>query len=63
MTTTDTIKALLACPTISMESVQYEDGSWGVNLYMTGLASEKHADAAREYMARQFCGDEIKAQG
>lgn len=53
----------IATPTISMQSVQHEDGSWGVNLYVTGLQSEKHADAALDHMARLFCGAEIKTQG
>jgi hypothetical protein len=56
-------KSLRANTTISMATVEYEDGSWGVHVYLTGLTSEKHAEAARDHMARQFCGDAIKAQG
>lgn len=63
--TTDTLPGadLRANTTISMATVEYEDGSWGVNVYLTGLASAKHAEAARDHMAQLFCGDEIKAQG
>ncbi len=49
-------------PTISMQTVQHADGSWGVNVYLTGLASEGHADKAMEYVAQQLCGAEIKEQ-
>jgi hypothetical protein len=56
-------KAPPASPTISMQTVAYEDGSFGVNLYMTGLVSQAHADAAYEFISRQLCGDEIKTQG
>lgn len=49
--------------TISMRPVQYtDDGSWGVELTVTGLASEQQADAAMLHMQRLFCGDEIKEQ-
>lgn len=50
-------------PTISIQSVDYPDGSYGVNVFLTGLTSPAHADAACEHMALLFCGDEIKMQG
>lgn len=63
MTPIPSPEAERAGQTISMQTVQHEDGSWGVNMYVTGLASESHAEAALDHMARLFCGDEIKAQG
>jgi hypothetical protein len=49
--------------TISMQTVRYEDGTFGVDLYVTGLTSQAHADAACEHMQVLFCGNEITAQG
>lgn len=48
--------------TISMQTVSYPDGSFGVNLYLTDLLSQEHAEAAMAHMERLFCGDEIKPQ-
>ena len=48
--------------TISMKPVQYEDGSWGVELVVTGLSSEQQAEAAMLHMQMLFCADEIKEQ-
>lgn len=47
-------------PTISMRTVQYEDGSYGVSLEVTGLASEQQAESAMAHMQRLFCGREIQ---
>lgn len=46
-------------PTISMRPVRYEDGTYGVELTVTGLASEQQAEAAMQHMQRLFCGHEI----
>lgn len=45
--------------TISMRPVQYPDGTWGVELTVTGLTSEQQAEAAMQYMQRLFCAEEI----
>lgn len=47
-------------PTFSMQPVSYPDGSWGVSVQVTGLASKQQAEAAMAHMERLFCGDEIK---
>lgn len=49
-------------PTISMRPVLYEDGSFGVELTMTGLTSQQQAQAAILHMQRLFCGQEIDGQ-
>lgn len=48
--------------TITMRPVQYPDGTWGVELIVTGLASEQQAEAAMHYMQELFCAAEIKTQ-
>lgn len=48
--------------TISMRPVRYEDGSYGVELTVTGLANEQQAEAAMQHMERLFCAEEIKEQ-
>ena len=48
--------------TISMRPVRYEDGSYGVELTVTGLSSEQQAEAAMQHMQRLFCAAEIKEQ-
>jgi hypothetical protein len=49
---------------ISMRTVQFtDDGSWGVELTVTGLVSEKQAEAAMQHMQRLFCAEEITEQG
>ena len=47
-------------PTFSMQPVSYKDGSWGVTVQVTGLASEVQALAAMDYMQALFCGPEIE---
>ena len=47
-------------PTISMRAVHYEDGSYGVALEVTGLASKQQAESAIAHMQRLFCGQEIQ---
>lgn len=47
---------------ISMRTVRHDDGSYGVELTVTGLASEEQAEAAMQYMQRLFCGQEISKQ-
>jgi len=49
-----------AQPTFSMQPVEYPNGSWGVTVYVTGMASRAQAEAAMAHMQRLFCGDEIK---
>ena len=46
-------------PTLSMQPVCYEDGSWGVSVMVTGLASQQQAEAAMLHMQELFCGPEI----
>lgn len=46
-------------PTFSMQPVTYPDGSWGVAVQVTGLASKQQAEAAMAHMQRLFCGHEI----
>ena len=48
--------------TITMRVVQYMDGTWGVQLELTGLASEKQAQAGMHHMERMLCAGEIKTQ-
>ena len=48
--------------TITMRVVQYLDGTWGVQLELTGLASEKQAQAGMHHMERMLCAGEIKTQ-
>lgn len=48
-----------ATPTFSMQPVRYEDGSWGVSVQVTGLASEQQALVAMQHMQTLFCGAEI----
>lgn len=45
--------------TISMRHVRYADGSFGVDVSVTGLESEKHAELAMQNMQRLFCGEAI----
>lgn len=49
-------------PTITMRPVQYPDGSWGVELTVTGLESEHQAEAAMLHMERLFCAAPIQTQ-
>lgn len=46
-------------PAFSMQSVKYEDGSWGVSVQVTGLTSEQQAEAAMQHMQKLFCGASI----
>jgi len=48
--------------TTSMRPVRYEDGSWGVELFLTGINSEQQAEAVMLHMQRMFCADEISEQ-
>lgn len=48
--------------TISMRPVRYEDGSYGVDVNVTGLKSEQQAELAMQHMQRLFCGQEIQEQ-
>lgn len=49
-------------PTISMRQLNLGDGSYGVELTVTGLTSEQQAAAAMLHMQRLFCGAEISEQ-
>lgn len=46
-------------PTFSMRSVVYSDGSYGVELILSGLTSERQAEEAISLMQEAFCGQEI----
>lgn len=46
-------------PTISMRTVLYEDGSYGVEMTLTGLADEQQAQAALLHIQNLFCGTEV----
>jgi hypothetical protein len=46
-------------PTISMRPVEYPDGSFGVELILSGLVSMDQANAAMNHMQKLFCGEEI----
>ena len=48
-------------PTISMQVVKLEDGTFGVSLIVAGLSSKSQAEAAMAHMERQLCGQEIRA--
>lgn len=48
--------------TITMRPVLYGDGTWGVELTVTGLTSEQQAEAAMQHMQRLFCAKEINEQ-
>ena len=48
--------------TITMRIVQYQDGTWGVQLELTGLTSEKQAQAGMQHMEKMLCSGEIKTQ-
>lgn len=52
----------VSVPTISMRQLHLDDGSYGVALTVTGLASEQQAEAAMAHMQRLFCGAEISEQ-
>ena len=52
----------VSVPTISMRQLHLDDGSYGVALTVTGLASEQQAEAAMAHMQRIFCGAEISEQ-
>jgi len=54
-----TIPSQAPVPTFSMQPVKYEDGSWGVSVQVTGLASEQQAEAAMAHMQKLFCGAQI----
>lgn len=49
-------------PTITMHPVKFEDGSFGVELIVTGLADEQQAETAMLHMQQVLCGQEIKVQ-
>lgn len=48
-------------PTISMQVVKLEDGTFGVSLIVAGLSSQAQAEAAMAHMERQLCGQEIRS--
>lgn len=49
-------------PTISVRRVRYKDGSCAVELTVTGLASDQHADAVISHLQRLLFGEEIQPQ-
>jgi hypothetical protein len=48
-----------AMTTISMRWLKHEDGSYGVELLVSGLTSEAQAEAAMVHLQRTLCGQEI----
>jgi len=46
-------------PTISLSKVQHDDGSFGVELIVSGLTSEAQANAAMDHLERTLCGPEF----
>lgn len=49
-------------PTISIRCVQFIEGSWGVELTVTGLTTEQQSEAAALHMERLFCAEPIQTQ-
>lgn len=47
-------------PTISMHWIRLEDGSYGVQLLVTGLSSQAQAEAAMDHMQQLMCGQQIQ---
>lgn len=45
--------------TISIRTAKYEDDSWGVEVFVTGLNSEAEANAAADHMQKLFCAEGI----
>lgn len=52
-------KVTKAEPDLSMNWVQYPDGSYGVEIYLTGFSSKAEAEAAMDHVQRQLCANEI----
>lgn len=48
-------------PIISMRSLRQADGSFAVELTVSGLASERQAQGALAHLQRVLCGDEISS--
>lgn len=48
--------------TITMCAEGYEDGSYGVELIVLGLASKDDAEKTMQLFERLFCAEEIKKQ-
>ena len=46
-------------PTISMQWVKHGEGNYAVELTLTGLVSEQHAEAAMAHLERVLCGSAI----
>lgn len=47
-------------PTISITPLEFEDGTYGVCLMVTGLVSLGKANVVMDHMEQMFCGAEIK---
>lgn len=52
----------MATPIISMHWMKSEDGSYGVELLLTGLVSQAQAEAAMRFMESPLCGNQIPVQ-
>lgn len=46
-------------PSISMRWVQQEDGSYAVEMMVSGLASQQQAEAAMLHLQRKLCDGEL----
>lgn len=47
---------------ISMMPARLEDGTWCVQLLVTGLADQQEAETAVEHMRLMLCGEEFDEQ-
>lgn len=47
-------------PTFSMQPVEYSDGTFGVNVWLTGLKTGAQAEKAMELMQQAFCGKQFE---
>ena len=47
-------------PVISLTHEQAEDGTYRAVMTVSGLLSERQAQAALDHMQRLFCGDEME---
>lgn len=46
-------------PTISMRTIKHAEGSYTVELIVSGLRNEQQAEAAMTHLQRALCGSEI----
>ena len=46
--------------TTTLRTERMPDGSWSTQMIVTGLVSEREADAALQHMQKLFCSAEIR---